>query len=297
VFSQRVSHCTNVLWFDLERITLACPGQGGNLGGMRAYAQDLRARIIRALERQEETQAEIADRFTVSLAFVEKLRRRWRRTGKVEALPQAGGRRRKWQAGEERRRAEVREGPDMTLGTLGERGGTQGRAGQSQDDVGRAATIAVTAQKKSLHASERETPGGKRLRAEFDARRVNFVLAQLKFWDETGSNLALTPRYGRAASGERVVDPVPQNSGENLSFLAVLSLNGLSAPRRVEGAVDTAVFHAYGEQVLSPTLQPGDSVVMDNLAVHNVAELAQLITARGGAHRISAPVFSRSESQ
>ena len=121
----------------------------------------------------------------------------------------------------------------------------------------------------------------KRLRAEFDARRVNFVLAHLKFLDETGINLALTPRYGRAASGERVVDHVPQNYGENLAFLAGLSLNGLSAPMSVEGAVDTAVFHAYVEQMLSPTLQPGDIVVMDNLAVHKVAESAQLITARG----------------
>ena len=70
---------------------------------------------------QEETQAEIADRFTVSLSFVEKLRRRWRRTGKVEALPHAGGGRRKLQACEEMLRAEVREVPDITLVTLCER--------------------------------------------------------------------------------------------------------------------------------------------------------------------------------
>ena len=131
----------------------------------------------------------------------------------------------------------------------------------------------------------------KRLRAEFAARRVTCVWAQLKCGDGTGITLALTPRYGRAASGKRVVDPGPQNSGENLSFLAVLSLNGLSAPMSVEGAVDTAVFLAYVERVLSPTLRPGEIVGMDNLAVHKVAAIAQLITARG-ARIESLPPYS-----
>jgi transposase len=121
----------------------------------------------------------------------------------------------------------------------------------------------------------------KRLRAEFDERSVAFALAHVKFLDETGLNLALTPRYGRAARGVRVVDRVPQNYGENLSVLAALSLSGLSAPMSVEGAVDTAVFQTYIEQVLGPTLQLGDIVVMDNLAVHKVTGIAQALAARG----------------
>jgi len=110
---------------------------------------------------------------------------------------------------------------------------------------------------------------------------VAFVLAHVKFVDETGINLALTPRYGRATPGVRVVDSVPQNYGQNLSVLAILSLNGLSAPMSVNGAVDSAVFRAYVEHVLGPTLQPGDMVVMDNLAVHKVAGITESITARG----------------
>lgn len=63
-------------------------------------------------------------------------------------------------------------------------------------------------------------------------------------------NLALTRLYGRAAPGVRVVDRVPQNYGENLSLLAALSSAGVSAPMTVNGAVDTAVFRAWVEQVL-----------------------------------------------
>jgi transposase len=104
---------------------------------------------------------------------------------------------------------------------------------------------------------------------------------RLKFLDETGITISLTPLYGRAAPGVRVVDTVPRNYGQALSLLAVLGPQGLSAPMTVEGAVDTGVFRSYVEQVLGPTLRRGDVVVMDNLAVHKVAGIAEAIRAHG----------------
>jgi transposase len=58
---------------------------------MRPYSQDLRERIVQALEVQEESQAEIAERFAVSLPFVEQLWRRWRTTGSCAPRPHGGG--------------------------------------------------------------------------------------------------------------------------------------------------------------------------------------------------------------
>jgi transposase len=104
---------------------------------------------------------------------------------------------------------------------------------------------------------------------------------RLKFLDETGVTVSLTPMYGRAAPGERVVDHVPRNRGRHLSLLAVMGPRGLSAPMTITGAVDAAVFRIYLKQVLGPTLTPGDIVVMDNLAVHKAAGIAEVITARG----------------
>jgi transposase len=49
----------------------------------------------------------------------------------------------------------------------------------------------------------------------------------------------------------------------------------------VEGPVDASVFRVYVEQVLAPALTAGDIVVMDNLAVHKVAGIAETIRARG----------------
>jgi transposase len=45
-------------------------------------------------------------------------------------------------------------------------------------------------------------------------------------------------------------------------------MEGLSAPAVFDGPIDSPSFLAYVEQVLVPTLRPGDVVVMDNLAAH-----------------------------
>jgi transposase len=112
-------------------------------------------------------------------------------------------------------------------------------------------------------------------------RITEFVSARLKFIDESGSNLALTRLFGRAEPGERVCEGVPQNYGENVTMLAALGLQGVSAPMTVNGAVDGAVFLAYVRQVLMPTLSEGDIVVMDNLGAHRAAGVAEAIEARG----------------
>lgn len=119
------------------------------------------------------------------------------------------------------------------------------------------------------------------LRAEYQGLARQFVLEHLLFIDESGVNLALTRTHGRAAPGERVVEGVPQNYGSNFTLLAALGLSGLSAPWMLEGSVDTESFQVYLKQVLGPTLRPGDIVVMDNLSVHKVSGLTELLTARG----------------
>ncbi len=110
---------------------------------------------------------------------------------------------------------------------------------------------------------------------------ADFIASRLKFLDESGSNLALTRLYGRAAPGERVAEGVPQNYGENITMLATIGLDGLQAPMTVNGAVDGAVFLAYVREVLCPTLSEGEVVVMDNLKAHKVAGVGEAIEARG----------------
>jgi transposase len=85
---------------------------------MRPISNDLRWRIIEAIQENEESQPEIAERFAVSLSTLEKLWHRFRTTGKFEALPHAGGRHRLLEADEELIRSEVAVQPDITLAEL-----------------------------------------------------------------------------------------------------------------------------------------------------------------------------------
>src|SRR5262249_42039552 len=96
---------------------------------MRAYSQDLRERIVDALVAHEERQAEIAERFAVSLPFFEKLWQRWRTTGSCAPQPHGGGRPRSLRGAEGLIRAELARHPGMTLAALCER---VAQAGQPQ---------------------------------------------------------------------------------------------------------------------------------------------------------------------
>ena len=58
---------------------------------MQAYSLDLRQRIVRAYEQGQGSIAEVAEQFSVSVAFVNKLLRQWRETGDLAPLPHGGG--------------------------------------------------------------------------------------------------------------------------------------------------------------------------------------------------------------
>lgn len=118
-----------------------------------------------------------------------------------------------------------------------------------------------------------------------------WALARLKFVDETGVNLTFTRLYGRAAPGTRVREGVPRRHIEHVTLVAAVGLAGLVAPMTLDGAMDAEAFVLWVEQVLSPCLEPGDVVVMDNLSVHKAEAVAAAIAARG-AHLQYLPPYS-----
>ena len=103
------------------------------------------------------------------------------------------------------------------------------------------------------------------------------------FLDETGITTNLLRRYGRAPRGARVHDHAPCGRWQTSTFLAALRVTGLTAPGVFDGAIDGESFRAYIEQILVPTLQPGDIVIADNLGAHKVAGIQRAIQAAGAA--------------
>jgi len=117
-----------------------------------------------------------------------------------------------------------------------------------------------------------------------DVRRLVFI-------DETWAKTNLARGYGRSRRGIRLLAKVPYGHGKTTTFVAALRHDQLTAPVVVDGAMNGAVFLAYVEQQLVPTLRPGDIVVMDNLAAHKVAGIRQAIEAVG-AEVVYLPPYS-----
>lgn len=88
---------------------------------MKPISNDLRRRIIDRIQENEQSQPDIAEQFSVSLSFLEKLWHRFRATGSYEALPHAGGRQRALKENEALIRQAVAEQPDLTLEELATR--------------------------------------------------------------------------------------------------------------------------------------------------------------------------------
>jgi len=99
--------------------------------------------------------------------------------------------------------------------------------------------------------------------------------------DEMGTNISLSPIYGWAKEGERAHCSVPRNRGKNTTPLSSISMEGMGISLAVEGATTAAVFEAYVERVLAPTLRKGQVVVMDDLSAHKGERVRELIEGRG----------------
>ena len=65
------------------------------------------------------------------------------------------------------------------------------------------------------------------------------------------------------------------------TFLGALRVTGLTAPAVFDGPIDGASFLAYIEQALTPTLAPGDIVILDNLSCHKSPAVRRAIEAVG----------------
>ncbi len=93
---------------------------------MKAYSLDLRERVVRAVERGEQTQRQIAERFGVGTTWIKKLLRQQRETGSIAPKPHGGGMPAKYRGKAlERLKKALAAQPDATLEELRDRTGVK----------------------------------------------------------------------------------------------------------------------------------------------------------------------------
>jgi transposase len=149
----------------------------------------------------------------------------------------------------------------------------------------------LPAQKKSLHAQERDTEENRKRREEFVEVIGRIDLDRLIFLDESGVSTQMTRLYARSTGGARIHETTPDGRWKILTILGAISTRGMIATMTIEAATDREIFLAYLDEVLCPNLRPGDVVVMDNLSSHKVQGVRERIEA-AGAQVLYLPPYS-----
>jgi transposase len=157
-------------------------------------------------------------------------------------------------------------------------GAKDGGRGLGGDDEPGRAQAWLDLQKKSVVATERD----ERARGSFRERLLRGVEPErLRLVDESSTNVALIPRYGRAPKGERARGSAPRNWGKNVTLICSISLEGMGPSMSIEGPSDTDSFGLYMREILAPTLKAGQIILMDNLSVHKGKWVRELIEQKG----------------
>lgn len=228
-----------------------------------------------------------ARQFVIGDATAIRWDKRWREAGSFEAKSNKGKSRSPLKKHEEWLLAQVKQEPDLTLEEIQRRLLEQCEQKAGIGSSGGSST--ATACKKSLRAAEQDRPDVAAARTAWADNQSKLDPERLVFIDETGTSTNMVRLRGRAPSGERLVGKVPHGHWKTTTFVAGLRSNALTAPCAIDGPMNGDAFLAHAEQVLVPTLKPGDIVVMDNLSSLKLPAIRNAIEAVGAtllyAHR------------
>jgi putative transposase len=140
-------------------------------------------------------------------------------------------------------------------------------------------------------ASEQDRPDVARRREQWIKYRGRVAAERLVFIDETWTKTNMAPLRGWAGRGARLKAKVPQRRWKTLTFLAALRRDRIDAPWLIDGPINGERFRLYVEEVLVPTLRPGDIVIMDNLGSHKGQTIRRAIRTVG-ARLLFLPKYS-----
>jgi transposase len=149
----------------------------------------------------------------------------------------------------------------------------------------------ASALKKSLYAEEATRPDIARKRRWWKRIQALIAASRLVFIDETWIKTNMAPLRGWCRRGQRLKERVPHGHWITLTFLAALRVDQVTAPGVFDGPINGECFLSYVEQVLVPSLKPGDVVVMDNLGSHKAKATRDAIKS-AGARLIFLPAYS-----
>jgi transposase len=111
------------------------------------------------------------------------------------------------------------------------------------------------------------------------------------FIDESFAKTGMRREYGWSPRGMRSHGRMPVRSWKTVSLVGAIRLNERPRLMTHRGPVDGEVFIHFVKRYLVPTLRRRDIVVMDNLNIHKMKRVRELIAA-AGATAVYLPTYS-----
>ena len=253
----------------------------------------LRERVVEAYENGEGTILELARRFKVGEASVNRWLSRKRKTGSVEPSAMGGARRPRiiQDEGEKFLEQVLQDVPDSTLAELTLAYQEEFGVSVSAETVRKALkNMGYTKKKANFRSPKVEREDVIEKQRKFVETMQDLKAEQIVFLDESGVNTAMNRKYGWSRRGERVRLLCPKR-GKKLTIIGAIALDGVRARRELEGALNGETFKAFLREELGPKLRKGDVVIMDQLSVHKVAGVKEII-AKYGASVLYLPPYS-----
>jgi transposase len=227
-----------------------------------------------------------AARFGIAVATAVRWLRAWHETGATAAKPKGGDlRSQRIEAYRDTILGAVAAQVDITLVELVELLRREHGASFAPSTIWRFFDRRGVTFKKTAHASEQHKAAVAARRAAWVATQPDLDPERLVFIDETGASTKMARLRGRAKRGERCRAPVPHGHWQTTTVTAALRWHGVTAPLVLDRPMNGSAFLAYVEQVLAPTLRPGDLVIMDNLPAHKRTGVRAAIEAAGARLR------------
>ncbi|MGA2045977.1 MAG: IS630 family transposase [Roseiarcus sp.] len=257
----------------------------------KPYSQDLRDRVIDAVRKGAMSRRAAARRYEISESVAIKWLERVERDGSRAPVGHGGHRASKLMPHREFLETARSEKSDITLQALCDRLLSERDVKADTSMMSRFFRRIGVTLKKTLVAREQDRPDISRHRRRWRAYQGLIDPRRLVFIDETWTKTNMTRLRGWAPKGERLVDKVPHGRWKTATFLAALRNDRIEAPCLFDGPINGERFRAYVEQFLTPTLKPGDVVILDNLGSHKGKAVRRAIRDVG-ARLVFLPKYS-----
>ena len=136
-------------------------------------------------------------------------------------------------------------------------------------------------EKKTLRSSQAHKEINQKKRIEYWEKIRDVEPENLMFLDEMGVLLGIMRPRARSKKGERSYDIKPFYRGSRVTVVGAISNKNVIAMKTREKSLNGEEFKKFVQEQLVPKLWKGAVLVMDNLKVHKVEGVEEMIEAVG----------------